>query len=609
MRIAYLMLVALALLALPALADTLVQTDWSLGGGQPGPVVDPGGSFDSAADIAWRSIPGQISLAATPLTPCPEHLINDAYYRSFGLEAADIDQDGDTDVVGAAEQSGVVSVWWNDGTDPVTWHEQVIDGTFPGADGIAIADIDADGRLDVICNASTPGNRIAWWRNEGGDPIAWSRQIIATAWPTTYEISTADVDSDGHLDVVCTSWDAGVVAWWRNDGGTPIEWTQRIIDGGFPGAHSAWGADFDGDGDTDIAGTSGTLHQVAWWRNEGGDPIAWTKHVIREGFTGGRSVHPADIDDDGDIDLVGTAWTNEVTWWSNDGGDPLQWTQQVIDPNFNGGHFVWVADIDGNGRLDVLGSACNGGDVIWFGNEGGSPITWSRHVVDGNYSAVIEARTGDLNGDGALDILASSYTLGTFSWWEVTQFVASGELTSSILDLEEVPGQVRLEWSASVPGDTELSFQMRSADDPLQMGDWSAEMTQPGNLPGPLGRYAQYRARLETTAVRRSPIVNEVVLHWLLPGAVPDSESRGGLPFWVPSPAGSQDHLCLVLTDSRRVELAILDLAGRIVSETCYGRLGAGRHELALPKFHSGVYFCRLSAGPVAWNRRVVIVE
>lgn len=603
------LLASLALLPCGAAAGTLVQSDWSLGSGQTGPVTDPGGRFESASQIAWLSVPGQLSLSSTALATCPEHLISDAYYYAFGLDAADVDGDGDTDVVGASELSGVVSLWLNSGTLPVSWTEQVVDGDCGGADGIELVDIDADGRLDIVCSASDPTDEIAWYRNGGGLPIVWERQVIDPAWTSCYEVSTADVDGDGRRDVLGASWNDGLVAWWRNGGERPIVWTRQIVATGLPGAHSAWGADYDGDGDTDIAGTTSGADQVLWWRNDGGDPIAWTPIVIREAFDGGRSVHPADLDADGDIDLVGAAWTREVTWWRNDEGDSLHWTEQVIDPNFAGGHHVRVADIDGDGHLDVLAVACTAGDVIWYGNDGGSPITWTRHVVDANVPAAIEARCGDIDGDGALDIVASSYTMGTFSWWEVSDFRPEGELTGSILDLQEQPALIGIDWTAEVPPGTALRFQTRSGDDPDALGAWSQELTAPGPLAPPLGRYVQYRVLMESTVPARSPVLTAVAFSWATSSAAPGPER---LPFSscrVASPARGRATVCFTLTEACSVELQVFDSAGRVVAGVPQLREEPGQHEVGTPPLPAGVYFARLTAGATTADLRFVLIE
>jgi len=596
-------------LSVPAAAGTITQTDWSQGEGQVGPVTDPGARFESAAGVAWLSIPGQLSLSATPLGDCPEHLINDAYYESFGIATADIDRDGDMDVVGTAQASGIVSVWFNSGTQPVTWTEQVIDNGFAGADAIYVTDLDQDGWPDVLASASDPTNSLAWWRNDGASPIHWTRQIIDPAWPFCYEISTADVDGDGRDDLLAGSWDPGTIAWWRNNGGSPLSWTKYVVDGAFPGAHSAWGADLDGDLDTDIIGTGGLIDEVAFWRNDGGSPITWTKQVIRTGFTGGRSVHPADIDSDGDIDVVGACWTNELTWWRNEGGDPIVWTEQVIAPAFNGGHCVDVADIDGNGHLDVLGAACVNADITWFGNDGNDPITWSRHIVDGNYTSAIDARAGDIDGDGALEILGTSMYWGTFTWWEATQFIPSGELTSSILDLQEEPALALLSWTAEQPAQTGLGWRVRWSDDPTQMGAWSEEITEPGPLSSPTGRYFQYQLHLQSADPDRSPVVSEVELTWFDAGDAPAPPRTDAAVLRLSSPVHRAGSLHLDLEQPSWTELSIHDVHGRTEFRAPRRFLGSGHHELRLPELSGGVHFARLVCGGKAWDQRLVVLD
>ena len=148
-----------------------VQTDWCQGDGMAGPVTQWGDRFDACQEVSWRALPGQLGLAGEPLAAPVQHVIATGLPVAFGIHPVDIDQDGDTDVIGGAGEAQVVALWYNDGQSPPGWTQQLVDAAYPGASGVHAADIDQDGDLDIVAAAESPGNKVAWWRNDGGTPI------------------------------------------------------------------------------------------------------------------------------------------------------------------------------------------------------------------------------------------------------------------------------------------------------------------------------------------------------------------------------------------------------------------------------------------------------
>jgi hypothetical protein len=485
------------------------QTDWSAGGGEVGPVLSWGDRFASSAGLSRMSIPGQLALSSTAVDALPFQRIGSGD-GLFGVEIADLDGDGDNDVVTAADGDREVAWWSNEGGSPIVWTKKIIASALRGANGICVGDFDLDGRIDVVVAAASIQNDLIWWQNGGGDPITWTKEVIDAQWSSCYEVNVGDVNLDGRPDLIAVSWDLGIIAWWENGVGAPITWTKHVVDTGFTGAHSAKAADLDGDGDMDILAAAGQVDEVAWWRNDGGAPIVWTKFTIRTGYMGGRSVAFGDFDLDGDLDLAATCWENDVTWWRNDGGDPVVWVEVNIATGFTGGHHIQTADINGDGRLDLVAAGYMVSDVVWWENLGGTPVAWEKRMVRANWPRVTEIATGDLNGDGALDIAAVSYrTGGALAWWDPTDFTASGELESSILDTGAVFPSAKLDWTASEPLATDLRFQVRSSDDSADLGAWSSEIEDPA-LVGDLDRFVQYRALFTTTDPDVSPVLEEV---------------------------------------------------------------------------------------------------
>ena len=58
---------------------------------------------------------------------------------------------------------------------------------------------------------------------------------------------------------------------------------------------------------------------IAWWDNTAGTGTTWIEHTVNGEFNGAYSVYAADVDGDGDIDVLGAAYgDNDITWWESD---------------------------------------------------------------------------------------------------------------------------------------------------------------------------------------------------------------------------------------------------------------------------------------------------
>jgi hypothetical protein len=141
--------------------------------------------------------------------------------------------------------------------------------------------------------------------------------------------------------------------------------------------------------------------------------------MIDNTFDGSHMVYAFDLDADGDTDVVAAAYmASDITWWSNDGGNPIQWTEQTIDGSFPGALGVFAKDIDNDGHMDVLGTADIPDDVAWWSNSGTSPISWSEQVIDGNCQGAWGVFAEDLDGDGDVDVLAAANAVDDIYWYE-----------------------------------------------------------------------------------------------------------------------------------------------------------------------------------------------
>ena len=188
-------------------------------------------------------------------------------------------------------------------------------------------------------------------------------------------------DRDGDKDVLVVSQDDNSVFWYRNDG-TPADggFNKYVINSALSGAYSAQAADIDGDGDLDVVATGSSENDVVWYANDGspaGDN--WTETIIDADFDRAKMVRAIDLDGDGDKDVVAVSdELDDVSWWLNDGSPGgANWTEYSIDNNFNGAVSVNAADFDGDGDIDVIAGSNATDGLRWWMSDGTPTAGWS----------------------------------------------------------------------------------------------------------------------------------------------------------------------------------------------------------------------------------------
>ncbi len=199
--------------------------------------------------------------------------------------------------------------------------------------------------------------------------------------------------------------------------------TAHVINGNFPGCHYAFPADMDGDGDMDVLAQSTDNCDVAWFKNDGsGD--GWDIHTISNNYPIQRCAYPADLDNDGDMDVAGanSSISNKcVEWWRNDDGVGDSWTRFYIDDDYGKPLFVCCADINGNDTLEVISpSEISPHQIAWWESTTTPPdSTWEKHVISsGGVNRGWELFPVDLDQDGDMDILSAKWDDNGLNFWE-----------------------------------------------------------------------------------------------------------------------------------------------------------------------------------------------
>ncbi|HKQ60358.1 MAG TPA: VCBS repeat-containing protein [Candidatus Polarisedimenticolaceae bacterium] len=385
--------------------------------------------------------------------------------QTITVFAADIDRDGDQDVVSAEYGANLVAWYENSGAATPAWTKRIIDSQPLGPMTVALGDLDRDGDIDVL-SANFNEEGVVWYENRLPN-TGWTKRFVSGitgAWGA----HVADVDGDGDLDGIggnrVDGFDHRGVEWYENNGAVPPSFTIRAVSTGFVDAASVHAADVDGDGDTDILADDVFRDSIYYYRNSGDHPPSWTQVTISDAVDEPWSVFPADLDHDGDVDVLSASGQdNTIAWHENDGRNPPGWSRHVISNQVNLATAVSAKDLDGDADLDVISGAW-ANDVSWFENDGNVPPSFTRTVVSNNCSGVEGITAARLDPDADVDLLAACNIIGTIHWYrnEVNFADADADGVRNEIDCSPgdatvfaIPGEVR---GLKLPGKTTLAW-------------------------------------------------------------------------------------------------------------------------------------------------------
>jgi len=338
---------------------------------------------------------------------------------------ADLDRDARPDVIMRMDSQTQI---WLQNTNG-TWAEVLL--SHAPHEGLEAGDIDHDGDPDIVLNGfwfPTPDTP-ATCRNAA----SYTNRTIDSAWFTqsgdwtanSCKVSIGDINGDSTNDIVFSQSErAGYnVTWYRKASGetwtgTPI----TVIDY----CHNLQAVDFDLDGDTDImaGGMIQSPHRgLRLFLNEGNGQ-AWTTFYIQS--NGSYSAELGDIDNDSDLDVVGILnWDSAPTYIyrNNSAGPPSLdfWTHLPVSASHVQTFGLTFPDIDSDGDLDIAS-----GPYVY--RNPGSPMTgvWNQATAAAGKHIFLST---DVDGDDRVDIFALQDNPGQnridLYWIEAAQATAT----------------------------------------------------------------------------------------------------------------------------------------------------------------------------------------
>lgn len=295
--------------------------------------------------------------------------ISDSAMGATVIHVEDLNGDGHQDVI-AALASGDAVMWYeNSGGTVPTWTPYAIDVNADGAISVYAEDFDLDGDYDVVA-ALFEEDKIVWYENSGGPILTWTRHVIDSNADGAISVYALDLDFDTDIDIVAASQhDVDGLTWYENDGSPQPVWTKRVISNSVSWPLSIFAMDVDGDGDSDILSAEYQSNAIAWYRNP-----EWTRFSISTNAIQADQVYAADIDDDGDNDVLSASFgNNKISWHENDGSTIPVWTEHILSETALGAVSVYAADVDGDGDTDILSADETDDKVAWYDNRLGAP--------------------------------------------------------------------------------------------------------------------------------------------------------------------------------------------------------------------------------------------
>lgn len=347
------------------------------------------------------------------------------------VAVGDIDGDGKADVVTVNGVSNTISVWRNTSTSGVinsgSLATNVDLATQNGPTDVAVVDIDGDGKLDIAVSNNT-ANSISVFRN-----ISTSGSITSGSFAARVDITGtnagpkgiafADIDADGKIDMAVACQTANVLNVFKNNSTTgTIAFGPKVnFSAGMLPIKMAF-ADVDNDGKQDMISVDMNSNQMSVFRNTSATGVinatTFASSVV---FSTGASTAPqglsiGDLNGDGRVDFaVANSSANSFSVFTNAGVTGSVSSGSFTRADFTAGAgpvSVSIAEVNGDGKPEVIVTNYSASTVSVFRNTTattGGTVAFAAATTMSSGTNPRSVAMADMDNDNKADIVLANF--------------------------------------------------------------------------------------------------------------------------------------------------------------------------------------------------------
>ncbi len=335
---------------------------------------------------------------------------------------ADLDRDGKADMIATNTGTATMSVFRNTSVGATIAFATKIDIATgvagSGASGLATADLDGDGRLDVVTGNYNTQNISVHLNTTVGATISFAAKLDLACQVNPLGIAVGDLDGNGKPDIAVANFSSGSVTVYRNTStvGAASFVTQTLT--GFTGPRELAIADVDGDGKPDLLVADEGASVIAARHNTSvSGTISFSPAITYPTGASPRGLSLGDLNGDGKLDIavVNLAGASvSVLRNTNTISGTISFATKVDYTAGTSPREVIIGDMDGDGRPDMAAANNTSATVSLFRNtSAGSSISFAGKVDLATGNNALGVALGDLNNDGKLDLAVASSSTGT----------------------------------------------------------------------------------------------------------------------------------------------------------------------------------------------------